>query len=123
MQQCFTGSADLCRSVGDVLTAIGNKWSILTIAMLSSGSMQFAELKHSLGSISQIDLISTLRGLIRDGYILQIGSPFASPRVDYELTELGKDVLVPVRLFAAWIIRNRGRVERARAEFDHTGYL
>ena len=52
---------DICASVGDVLARVGDKWSILVIAMLSRGSMRFSELKRSIGSISQKVLTTTVR--------------------------------------------------------------
>jgi DNA-binding HxlR family transcriptional regulator len=126
-QKCATSFSDLppdvCQSVSDVLARVGDKWSILTIAMLSRGTMRFSELKRSLGSISQKVLTSTLRGLERDGYVLRIVTPTIPPRVDYELTELGRDVLAPVSILAGWAIENRGRVEGSRAEFDQGGRL
>ena len=126
-QKCATSFSDLppdvCESVSDVLARIGDKWSILTIAMLSRGSMRFSELKRSLGSISQKVLTSTLRGLERDGYVSRSVTPTVPPRVDYELTELGRDVLNPVRVLATWAIENRGRVEHSRAEFDQGSHF
>ena len=109
---------DICTSVGDVLARVGDKWSILVVAMLSRGSMRFSELKRSIGSISQKVLTTTLRGLERDGYITRKVTPSIPPRVDYKLTELGKDVLVPVTGLAMWAFSRRGDVEAARASFD-----
>ena len=79
-----------------MLARVGDKWSILVIAMLSRGSMRFGELRRSLGSISQKVLTTTLRGLERDGCITRNMTPNIPPRVDYELTDLGTDVLIPV---------------------------
>ncbi|KAF1004727.1 MAG: putative HTH-type transcriptional regulator YybR [Luteibacter sp.] len=112
---------EICQSVSDVLARVGDKWSLLTIAMLAQGSMRFTELKRSLGAISQKVLTSTLRGLERDGYVLRTVTPTIPPRVDYELTALGKDVLPPVGDLARWAVDNRRRVEAARAEFDGRG--
>lgn len=109
---------DVCQSVGDVLARVGDKWSILVIAMLSRGSMRFSELKRSLGSISQKVLTTTLRGLERDGYITRKVTPSIPPRVDYELTELGADVLIPVTALAMWAFARRVDVEAARRRFD-----
>lgn len=109
---------DICHSVGDVLARVGDKWSILVIAMLSRGSMRFSELKRSLGSISQKVLTTTLRGLERDGYITRKVTPSIPPRVDYELTALGADVLVPVTALAMWAFSRRAEVETARAHYD-----
>ena len=110
--------ADVCQSVGDVLARVGDKWSILVIAMLSRGSMRFSELKRSLGSISQKVLTTTLRGLERDGYITRKVTPSIPPRVDYDLTELGTDVLIPVTALAMWAFSRRANVEAARSRFD-----
>ncbi len=110
--------ADVCHSVGDVLALVGDKWSILVINMLSHGSLRFSELKRRLGSISQKVLTSTVRGLERDGYVTRTVTPCAPPRVDYDLTELGRDVLVPVTALATWAFLRRKEVETARAAFD-----
>ena len=121
---CVNSFSDLppnvCQSVGDVLARVGDKWSILVIAMLARGSMRFTEIKRSIGSISQKVLTTTLRGLERDGYLSRTVTPSIPPRVDYELTELGHDVLVPVKALASWALSQRERVERARLEFDRT---
>ncbi len=110
--------ADVCQSVGGVLARVGDKWSILVIAMLSRGSMRFSELKRSLGSISQKVLTTTLRGLERDGYITRKVTPSIPPRVDYDLTELGADALLPVTALAMWAYSRRTDVEAARNRFD-----
>lgn len=116
---CFQDlPSEVCQPVGDVLARVGDKWSILTIAMLSRGTMRFSELKRSLGSISQKVLTSTLRGLERDGYVVRTVTPSIPPRVDYTLTRLGMDVLVPVTALAKWAMENRARVECSRATFD-----
>ena len=80
--------------------------------------MRFTEIKRSIGSISQKVLTTTLRGLERDGYISRKVTPSIPPRVDYELTDLGHDVLVPVTALANWALSQRERVERARDDFD-----
>jgi DNA-binding HxlR family transcriptional regulator len=115
--------AEVCQSVGEVLARVGDKWSILTIAMLARGSMRFSELKRSIGSISQKVLTTTVRGLERDGYVSRKVTPTIPPRVDYELTELGRDVLVPVTTLAQWALLSRKRVEAARADFDRAAQL
>jgi DNA-binding HxlR family transcriptional regulator len=110
--------ADVCRSVGDVLARIGDKWSLLVIHMLSGRSKRFSELKRDLGSISQKMLTTTLRGLERDGYVTRTVMPTIPPRVDHELTDMGRDVLVPVTALATWAFMHRGTVEKARAIYD-----
>ena len=109
---------EVCHSVGDVLARVGDKWSILVIHMLSGGRVRFSELKRKLGSISQKVLTSTLRGLERDGYLTRIITPTRPPRVDYELTPLGRDVLTPVTALARWAFERRHEVEASRRAFD-----
>ena len=110
--------ADVCQSVGDVLARVGDKWSVLVIYMLSNQSMRFSELKRALGSISQKVLTTTLRGLERDGYVTRHVTPSIPPRVDYNLTELGRDALGPVTALATWAMSRRKDIEKARRAFD-----
>lgn len=83
--------------------------------------MRFTELRRGLDGISQKMLTTTLRGLERDGFVARTVSPTVPPRVEYELTELGRDLWEPVAALAEWAQRNRGRMEAARASFDAQG--
>lgn len=107
-----------CRPVNEVLSRIGDKWTVLVVSLLGRGSMRFSEIKTSIGAISQKMLTATLRGLERDGYVTRTVYPTIPPRVDYELTELGRDLLVPVKALGDWAIKNQQRVAEARAKFD-----
>jgi DNA-binding HxlR family transcriptional regulator len=86
--------------------------------MLGDGSLRFGGLKKQIGGISQKMLTSTLRGLERDGFVTRTVYPTIPPRVDYELTELGRDLLIPVKALTAWAQENQARVEAARSRFD-----
>jgi DNA-binding HxlR family transcriptional regulator len=88
------------------------------ISSLSGGRRRFSELKKTLGSISQKVLTSTLRGLERDGFVTRTVTPTSPPRTDYELTELGRDVLGRVTALALWALEHRHDVEAARRAFD-----
>jgi DNA-binding HxlR family transcriptional regulator len=107
-----------CRAIGGVLARIGDKWSVLIVSRLGTGPMRFNELKRNVGGISQRMLTLTLRGLERDGLITRTVYPTVPPRVDYELTALGRSLLVPVSALGDWALKNRGRIEEARATFD-----
>ena len=107
-----------CRSVNEILARVGDKWSVLVVSLLGDGAMRFSELRRLIGGISQKMLTTTLRGLERDGFVTRTVTPTIPPRVDYELTSLGRDLLVPVRALGDWARRNRSRVEKARARFD-----
>ena len=107
-----------CRPVGEILSRIGDKWSVLVVTRLGGGVMRFSELRRQLFGISQKMLTTTLRGLERDGFVTRTVTPTIPPRVDYELTALGRDLLVPVSALGSWAILNKERVEAARKQFD-----
>ncbi|TKT80394.1 helix-turn-helix domain-containing protein [Aquamicrobium sp. LC103] len=107
-----------CRAVSDVLSRIGDKWTVLVVEFLGGGPLRFNELRKMIGNISQKMLTTTLRGLERDGFVTRTVYPTIPPRVDYELTDLGRDLLVPVRALGEWARQNAGRINAARAKFD-----
>jgi len=107
-----------CRAVSEILQRIGDKWSLLVVRRLGDGPMRFNELRHAIGGISQKMLTTTLRTLERDGFVTRTVFATIPPRVDYELTELGRELLVPVKGLAEWAMANMGRVNEARRRFD-----
>ena len=107
-----------CRVISDVLSRIGDKWSVLVVSRLGDGPLRFNELRRSIGGISQRMLTLTLRGLERDGLITRTAFPTIPPRVDYALTALGRDLLNPVSALRAWAISNQPKIARAREQFD-----
>jgi DNA-binding HxlR family transcriptional regulator len=109
-----------CRAVSEILSRVGDKWSVLVVKLLGGGSMRFNELRHRIGGISQKMLTTTLRGLERDGFVTRTVTPTIPPRVDYELTELGRDLLIPVTALADWAVKNEARVQKAREVFDRS---
>jgi DNA-binding HxlR family transcriptional regulator len=107
-----------CRAVSEMLSRVGDKWSVLVVSWLGDGPKLFNELRREIGGISQRMLTLTLRGLERDGLITRTVFPTVPPRVDYELTALGRDLLNPVSALGAWAIRNQPKIARAREQFD-----
>ncbi|WP_271892852.1 winged helix-turn-helix transcriptional regulator [Candidatus Phyllobacterium onerii] len=107
-----------CSAVHHILARVGDKWTVLVVSYLGNRSMRFNELRRAINGISQKMLTSTLRSLERDGFVTRTVYPTIPPRVDYELTDLGRDLLVPVRGLGDWAIRNEQRVSEARARFD-----
>ncbi|GLS32181.1 transcriptional regulator, HxlR family [Mesorhizobium albiziae] len=108
-----------CRAVSDILGRVGDKWTVLVVGFLSSGPMRFSELRRSIGGISQKMLTTTLRGLERDGFVTRTVFPSIPPRVDYELTDLGHELRVPVNALGEWARLNMARVKQARERFDN----
>ena len=107
-----------CMAVREVLDRVGDKWSLLVVFALSDGSKRFSELRRSIEGISQRMLTLTLKALDRDGLVLRTVYPTVPPRVDYELTELGRTLLVPVRGIAEWAASNRQTMQDARDRYD-----
>ncbi len=107
-----------CPAVRDVLNRVGDKWSVQIVALLGSGPLRFGELKRAIEGISQRMLTLTLRGLERDGLVTRTVFPEIPPRVDYELTKLGKTLLEPIEALAAWAAQYRTAIQAARAKFD-----
>jgi len=109
-----------CKAVSGVLARIGDKWSVLIVTRLGVRSMRFNELKKEIGGISQRMLTLTLRGLERDGLVTRTVFPTIPPRVDYELTALGRSLLEPVSALGNWALNNIAKIDAARTKFDAT---
>jgi DNA-binding HxlR family transcriptional regulator len=103
--------------VAEVLAQIGGKWTIFIVTALSHGPMRFSELRRSIEGISQKMLTATLRDLEKDGFVSRKVTPRIPPRVDYELTEMGRELRVPLKAISAWAVANRSRVEEARDRY------
>ncbi|UJW86657.1 winged helix-turn-helix transcriptional regulator [Devosia sp. SL43] len=106
-----------CRPVSEILNQIGGKWAVLIINLLSDGPMRFSAIRRMIGGISQKVLTATLRELEMDGFVTRTVTPSIPPRVDYELTELGRDLQRPLKLLGAWAVDNRPKVLEARARY------
>ena len=107
-----------CKRIAPILARIGDKWSILVIILLGDGPLRFNELRRKIGGISQWMLTLTVRGLERDGFLTRTVLPTTPPRVDYELTALGKSLLEPIQLLGKWAMNNSAAIEKAQAHFD-----
>lgn len=114
----FHGPEGGCAAVSDLLSRIGDKWSMLVVSYLGEHSMRFNELRRGIGNISQKMLTSTLRNLERDGFVSRTVTPSRPPQVEYALTDLGRDLLVPVNRLALWTVENMDRISAARAAYD-----
>jgi DNA-binding HxlR family transcriptional regulator len=107
-----------CRAVSSVLARVGDKWSVLIIVLLGDGTKRFNEIKRMVGGISQRMLTLTLRGLERDGLITRTIFPTIPPRVDYELTDLGRSLWTAVEPLGIWARSHVADIHMAREKFD-----
>ncbi|HWU97226.1 MAG TPA: helix-turn-helix domain-containing protein [Oxalicibacterium sp.] len=107
-----------CQQVTRVLARVGDKWSILIVRLLGDGSRRFNEMRRTLDGISQRMLTLTVRGLERDGLVKRTVYPTVPPRVDYELTELGRSLWQPVLGLVTWAQVHQVEIETANKAFD-----
>jgi DNA-binding HxlR family transcriptional regulator len=108
-------------AVRELLTKVGDKWSIfliLSLAKLLRNRARFSELERSIPGISQRMLTVTLRTLERDGLVTRELFPEVPPRVEYELTTLGRSLLEPMQGLVDWVAANWEQVKKARNRFD-----
>src|SRR5580692_11282460 len=107
-----------CRAVNSVLARVGDKWSVLIVALLGDGPKRFNEIKRLVEGISQRMLTLTLRGLERDGLVTRTVFPTVPPRVDYELTDLGRSLWQPVEALGKWAREHQPQIAAAQQKFD-----
>ena len=107
-----------CNRINEVLTRVGDRWSVLVIISLSQyGTLRFNELKRNLG-ISQRMLSRTLRELERDGLVNRTYYPTIPPKVEYTLTAMGESFRRPVSALGHWALENLAAIDAARESYD-----
>ncbi len=109
---------ETCNAMGDILNRIGDKWSVMIVGYLKRKTMRFNELRHAIGGISQRMLTLTLRNLERDGLVTRTVFPEIPPRVEYQLTELGRTLTEPLDALWNWAAEHQHDVSSARREYD-----
>jgi DNA-binding HxlR family transcriptional regulator len=111
-------NSPVCQTISALLQRIGDKWTVLVVQTLGQGSKRFNELRREIPSVSQRMLTLTLRNLERDGIVNRTVTPTIPPRVDYELTNLGKSLQKPICGLAGWAMDNVGAIHEAQARYD-----
>ncbi|MFB9905104.1 winged helix-turn-helix transcriptional regulator [Allokutzneria oryzae] len=109
---------ETCRKVLQVLSRIGDKWSLLVIGTLRDGTMRFGQLHREVTGISQRMLTLTLRQLERDGLVSRTVHPSVPPKVEYALTELGSTLLGTVLQLAGWAADHVEEIDENRRRYD-----
>ena len=104
----------------DVLMVRSGKWTLTIVTLLREERMRFNELKRIAG-IPQKTLTLTLRELERDGFVTRTMFATIPPRVDYELTSLGRELLKLADGLKQFAARNADQVLAARQRFDAAG--
>ncbi|HET8765954.1 MAG TPA: helix-turn-helix domain-containing protein [Pedococcus sp.] len=101
-----------------VLDRVGDKWTVLVIDALSDGPLRFTQLRDRIGGVAPKVLTQTLRTLERDGLLTRTVHAQVPPRVDYEVTELGRSLSGPLAALTDWAETHVGRILRAREEYE-----
>lgn len=101
-----------------VLDRIGDKWSTLVVLVLLDGPQRFSRLRTQIGGVAPKVLTQTLRRLERDGILTRTAYPEIPPRVEYELTPLGRSLEQPIRAITTWAEQNMARIAKARSAYD-----
>ena len=101
-----------------ILDHLADKWAVLIVVRLASGTMRFAELRRAVDGISQKMLTVTLRDLERDGLVTRKLYASVPPKVEYSLTSLGSSLVDKVNELCRWAEANSGEIIKARERFD-----
>jgi len=102
------GEASQCAAVDQLVALLGEKWTLLVLgALTKQPSLRYNELQRAVVGISQRMLTLTLKKLEENGLVKRTLFPTVPPRVDYELSPLGRTLIKPVRALLDWTIENR----------------
>lgn len=107
--------------IREVLDRIGDKWTVLIISTLGAEPLRYSDLQASVPGISQRMLTQTLKHLERDGLITRTAYPEVPPRVEYELTDLGRSLMDAVVAMAGWAATHHSEIASNRAASELTG--
>ncbi|WP_314412772.1 winged helix-turn-helix transcriptional regulator [Streptomyces kroppenstedtii] len=101
-----------------VLEHVTSRWGVLVLIELAESPHRFSELRRAVGRVSEKMLTQTLQTLERDGLVHRDAKPVIPPRVDYSLTDLGREAAEQVLALALWTERRMDAVEKARQAYD-----
>ncbi|WP_188828419.1 winged helix-turn-helix transcriptional regulator [Nocardia camponoti] len=98
-----------------VLDHIAGKWTILVVDALADGTQRYTDLSRRIEGVSQKMLTQTLRSLEADGFVTRTAYPTIPPKVEYDLTALGRSLAEPIAALRQWTETHINEIERARA--------
>lgn len=101
-----------------VINRIGDRWSLLVLYALERETLRFQQLRRSVDGVSQKMLTQTLRLLERDGLVHREVFASVPPRVEYSLTQLGRDLAARIREIREWAYTHMDDITSARERFD-----
>ncbi len=105
-------------AIRNVITHIGDKWSVLILFSLTDGPDRFNSIKSRVEGISQRMLTQTLRDLERDGFVNRKVYPEVPVKVVYKLTAMGKELVKPLYDLVLWADENHDAIKKSRRAYD-----
>lgn len=106
--------------VRNVLERFGDKWSLLVLMLLEDGQvLRFSEINTYIRTISQKMLAVTLKTLEADGLVKRTVYPQIPPKVEYELTPMGKSLLPHLHELALWAVMNMEQIKASRQQHEN----
>ena len=100
------------------LDRIADKWTVLIIGRLASGTLRFGQLRKDIDGISPKVLTQKLRELERDGLIARKVYASVPPKVEYKLTQLGSTLIHLLDSIRVWAESHIETVLEAQAAYD-----
>jgi DNA-binding HxlR family transcriptional regulator len=105
--------------VREIIERVADKWTMLVLEVLEEhGVVRFTRLGKLVGGVSQKMLTKTVRQMERDGLVTRTVHPVIPPRVEYELTELGRSLGEAFCGVWIWAEAHGEEIEQARAAFQ-----
>ena len=105
--------------VREIIGRVADKWTMLVLEVLAErGPLRFTRLGTLIGGVSQKMLTKTVRQMEADGLVSRTVFPVIPPRVEYELTNLGKSLGTAFCGVWIWAERHREAIMRARKTFQ-----
>jgi DNA-binding HxlR family transcriptional regulator len=113
-----TGPGQAC-PISPVVDIVFSRWTTPILwALHEFGRQRFVELERRIGTITPKVLTQRLRQLERDGLVVRTYHPEVPPRVEYEISELGRSLGPLFASLATWSAGHLGTVEEARRAYD-----
>ncbi|MFG3657439.1 winged helix-turn-helix transcriptional regulator [Streptomyces sp. NPDC047706] len=110
---------ELACPISPVLDIVFSRWTTPILWTLNEyGRQRFVELQRTVGTITPKVLTQRLRQMERDGLVIRTYHPEVPPRVEYEISALGRTLAPVFAALSRWSAENLAEVERARRQFD-----
>ena len=93
-----------------VLDHVTSKWGVLVLAALADGTLRWGELRREVDGISEKMLAATLRTFEADGFVHRVPYPQIPPRVEYSLTDRGRELCEAMSPLLTWVVANADAV-------------